>query len=119
MDFATRCVLSGVRHAMAEVGEVLAATESITDGDADSWLDTYVALGRRCGPVRLRLRTAASGHCQQGAAEQGGGPPLKWRGRGQAGIMSDLHRGASSPHSLAADKPPPSCPLAGPAQSPA
>jgi dienelactone hydrolase len=48
MDFATRCVLSGVRHAMSEVGEVLAATEAITDGDPDSWLDTYVDLGRRC-----------------------------------------------------------------------
>jgi dienelactone hydrolase len=48
MDFATRCVLSGVRHAMSEVGEVLAATEAITDGDPDSWLETYVGLGRRC-----------------------------------------------------------------------
>lgn len=60
MDFATRCVLSGVRHAMSEVGEVLAATESIADGDADSWLDTYVALGRRCR--RDADRADAAGH---------------------------------------------------------
>lgn len=62
MDFATRCVLSGVRHGMAELGEVVVTNELITDGSPDSWLDAYVSLGRR-------LRTeadvaAAAGHRQ-------------------------------------------------------
>ena len=60
MDFATRCVLSGVRHGMAEVGETLTAISGIDDGDADSWLATFVALGRR---LRDQAdRAAAMGH---------------------------------------------------------
>lgn len=47
MDFATRCVLSGVRHGMSEVGETLAAIELVDDGDPTSWLRAFVALGRR------------------------------------------------------------------------
>jgi pimeloyl-ACP methyl ester carboxylesterase len=48
MDFAVRCVLSGVRHGMSEVGETFAAIGEIRDGDADGWLEAFVALGRRC-----------------------------------------------------------------------
>jgi dienelactone hydrolase len=60
MDFAVRCVLSGVRHAMAEVGETLHTAASATDGDADSWLDAFVRLGRR---VRAEADIAVrSGH---------------------------------------------------------
>ena len=60
MEFATRCVLSGVRHGMAEVGEVLVATETIRDGDATSWVDTYVTLGRRL--LGTAQRASAEGH---------------------------------------------------------
>jgi hypothetical protein len=60
MDFATRCVLSGVRHGMSEVGEVLAATATIRDGDPDSWLETYVALGT--GLRATAEEAAAAGH---------------------------------------------------------
>jgi hypothetical protein len=60
MDFATRCVLSGVRHGMAEVGEVLVACEQIVDGDASSWLEVYLGLGRR---LHDQARAAAAdGH---------------------------------------------------------
>ena len=47
MDFAVRCFLSGVRDATAEVGEVLAVADRVTDGDPGSWLEEYVGLGRR------------------------------------------------------------------------
>ena len=60
MDFATRCVLSGVRHGMAEVGETLTTIADVVDGDAASWLDAFVALGRR---LRGEAdRAAARGH---------------------------------------------------------
>lgn len=51
MDFATRCVLSGVRHGMSEVGETLATIESIRDGEPESWLEAFVGLGRRLRDV--------------------------------------------------------------------
>ena len=60
MDFATRCVLSGVRHGMAEVGETLTTIAHVVDGDAASWLDAFVALGRRLR--READRAAARGH---------------------------------------------------------
>ena len=60
MDFATRCVLSGVRHGMAEVGETLTTIAHVIDGDAASWLDAFVALGRRLR--READRAAARGH---------------------------------------------------------
>jgi len=47
MDFAARCLLSGVRDGAAEVGELLTAFDAITDGDPDSWLDEFSRLGRR------------------------------------------------------------------------
>jgi hypothetical protein len=47
MDFAVRCVLSGVRHAMSEVGETLQTAATVADGDAGAWLDVFVRLGRR------------------------------------------------------------------------
>lgn len=60
MDFAVRCVLSGVRHGMAEVGEVFAVSETIADGDAGSWLEAYLSLGRR---LRVEAdESAAAGH---------------------------------------------------------
>jgi hypothetical protein len=60
MDFATRCVLSGVRHGMAEVGETLTTIARIDDGDPASWLDAFVALGRR---LRLEAdRASSAGH---------------------------------------------------------
>lgn len=60
MDFATRCVLSGVHDGLAEVGEVLATVDQITDGDPDSWFDTWIALGRRLRAVGDDA--AAAGH---------------------------------------------------------
>ena len=60
MDFATRCVLSGVRHAMAEVGETLAAVDAIEDGRPESWLETFIALGRRVR--RIADDAAEAGH---------------------------------------------------------
>lgn len=60
MDFAVRCVLSGVRDGMAEVGEVFTVCETIRDGDPDSWLCEFVALGRR---LRAEADVAAvAGH---------------------------------------------------------
>lgn len=47
MDFATRCLLSGVRDGTAEVGEVLTTAALVTDGDPDSWLDRFCGLGRQ------------------------------------------------------------------------
>jgi pimeloyl-ACP methyl ester carboxylesterase len=60
MDFATRCVLSGVHDGLAEVGEVLATVHQITDGDPDSWFDTWIGLGRRLRAVGDAA--AAAGH---------------------------------------------------------
>lgn len=51
MDFAVRCVLTGVRYAMAEVGEVLGVVDAVRDGDADSWVDEWLALGRRAAAL--------------------------------------------------------------------
>jgi len=51
MDFAVRCVLSGVRNRMAEVGEVLALVERVTDGDAESWVQQWHALADRCDAI--------------------------------------------------------------------
>lgn len=60
MDFAARCVLSGVRHGMAEVGETLTTIGQIDDGDPGAWLEAFVALGRR---LRGEAdRAAAAGH---------------------------------------------------------
>lgn len=46
MDFAVRCVLSGVRYGLAEVGEVFATCEAVHDGDPDSWFAAWVDRGR-------------------------------------------------------------------------
>jgi dienelactone hydrolase len=46
MDFAVRCVLSGVRYGMAEVGEVFATCAQVVDGDPSSWYEAWVARGR-------------------------------------------------------------------------
>lgn len=68
MEFATRCVLSGVRHGMAEVGEVLVATETIQDGDIEGWVDTYVGLGRRLVAAAQDAAAAGHGHSAWNAA---------------------------------------------------
>jgi dienelactone hydrolase/type II secretory pathway pseudopilin PulG len=60
MDFALRCVLSGVRHGMAEVGETLLAAGEVHDGDPDSWLAAFTALGRRLR--RTAEQASARGH---------------------------------------------------------
>ncbi len=60
MDFAVRCVLTGVRYAMAEVGEVLGTVARVTDGDAGSWVDEWLALGRRV--AALGAACEAAGH---------------------------------------------------------
>lgn len=46
-DYATRVALGSSAYGMAEVGEVLAAVDAITDGDADSWFDTWTATAER------------------------------------------------------------------------
>lgn len=51
MDFAVYCVLSGVRYGMAEVGEVVALRDRIIDGDAESWISAWTALGRRVAEI--------------------------------------------------------------------
>ncbi len=68
MDFATRCVLSGVRHGMAEVGETLTTVGSITDGDPDSWLEAFVDLGRRLRTVAETAAAARHGYSAWNAA---------------------------------------------------
>lgn len=60
MDFAVRCVLSGVRYGMAEVGEILATVPLVLDGNADSWRDRWLDLARRLEGVADRA--AANGH---------------------------------------------------------
>jgi len=59
-DFAVRCVLNGVRYAMAEPGEVLARCDRIPDGDADAWVREWAEAGRRAR--RLGDEAAARGH---------------------------------------------------------
>ncbi len=51
MDFAVRCVLSGVRNRMAEVGEVLALCQRVVDGDAESWVQQWHELADRCDAI--------------------------------------------------------------------
>ena len=68
MDFAVRCVLSGVRDGMAEVGEVFAVCETIRDGDPGSWLDAYVALGRRLRAQAEEAERAGHRHSAWNAA---------------------------------------------------
>ncbi|MGZ4693392.1 MAG: alpha/beta hydrolase family protein [Acidimicrobiales bacterium] len=50
-DFAVRCVLSGVRNRMADVGEVLALCDRVVDGDAESWVREWHALADRADAV--------------------------------------------------------------------
>src|SRR4051812_24411868 len=59
-DFAVRCVLSGVRNRMAEVGEVLALVARVTDGDAESWVREWHGLADRCDAIGDEA--AAAGH---------------------------------------------------------
>lgn len=47
MDFGLRCLLSGVRDGTAEIGEVLVTADLIHDGNAESWLTEFCALGKR------------------------------------------------------------------------
>lgn len=67
MDFAVRCVLTGVRYAMAEVGEVLATVDAVTDGDADSWADEWLALGRRVASLGIDCEAGGHRHSAWGA----------------------------------------------------
>jgi hypothetical protein len=57
-DFAVRCVLSGVAYGMAEPGEVLAVAERTKDGDRNTWLREWTALGERCDTVAARADDA-------------------------------------------------------------
>lgn len=68
MDFATRCVLSGVRHGMAEVGETLTAVEAVRDGDPDSWAEVFIDLGRRVRAVADEAVARGHGHSAWNAA---------------------------------------------------
>jgi pimeloyl-ACP methyl ester carboxylesterase len=66
MDFAVRCVLTGVRYGMAEVGEVLATVDAVVDGDADSWTDGWLALGRRVAALGTDAETRGHRHSAWG-----------------------------------------------------
>jgi len=57
-DFAVRCVLSGVRNRMAEVGEVLALCERVVDGDAESWVHEWHLLADRADAIGDAASTA-------------------------------------------------------------
>ena len=46
-EFATLQVLGSTAYRMAEMGEVLATAQRITDGDADSWFDEWMATAKR------------------------------------------------------------------------
>ena len=48
MDFAVRCLLTGIGYGMSEPGEVLATAATVTPGDPDSWFDAWTGLGERC-----------------------------------------------------------------------
>lgn len=99
MDFAARCVLSGVRHGMAEVGETLEALAHIPDGDADRWLETFVALGRRCRRTADDARAGGHRHSAWNAALRAANytyagawwaPVTRWRD--SAGELWSEHR---------------------------
>lgn len=46
-EFATLQVLGSTAYRMAEVGEILATAQRITDADADSWFDEWMAMAKR------------------------------------------------------------------------
>lgn len=46
-DFLALITLGGAPYRLSEVGEVLATIDRITDGDADSWFDEWMATAQR------------------------------------------------------------------------
>ena len=68
MDFAIRCVLSGVRDGAAEVGEVLLTVESIKEGDPESYLERFCGLGRRLAAASAESLAAGNRRTSWGQA---------------------------------------------------
>jgi hypothetical protein len=62
--FALETVLAGCHRHAADIGEVVMTACRITDGDPDSWLDEWIATGRR---VVGRRAGRASGPPARGA----------------------------------------------------
>lgn len=60
MDFAIRCVLTGVPYSMAEPGEILHTASRIHDGEPDSWRSEWLGLADRLEGVAAEA--AAHGH---------------------------------------------------------
>ena len=46
-EFMTLIALGSTSYRLAEVGEVLATVDAITDDDADSWFDEWMATSDR------------------------------------------------------------------------
>lgn len=65
MDFAVRCLLTGIGYGMADPGEVLATAESVVPGDPGSWFDAWSALGDTCEAIAVRAE--AAGHRESAA----------------------------------------------------
>jgi hypothetical protein len=71
MDFAVRCLLTGVRYGMAEVGEILQTTSTVVDGDSDSWLSRWLDRGRRLGALAAEAEAAGRRYSAWGAYLRG------------------------------------------------
>ncbi|MCD9624348.1 alpha/beta hydrolase family protein [Rhabdothermincola salaria] len=65
MDFAVRCLLTGIGYGMAEPGEVLATAAAVVPGDPDSWFTAWTGLGERCEAIAAEA--SAAGHRQSAA----------------------------------------------------